>query len=235
MSSKAIFIRVSNDDLSYEKQIPAIINKFNLNINECRIYKEKISAYKDEVQEQRTDFIDLQRDIENGIIKELYVFKIDRLQRNIERSLSFYFFCKGFNCPIYSVNEPQLNLDFGDDAIGIYIKYNLVLASAYLGQAESENTSIRTKSAVENTNNNTFSYKGNKWGKQFTSLDGNKIIITAKKLDQLQTRITELIDKYESTKTKGYYPYIIDTIEKEYNIKLSKAYISIHKNGRYNE
>lgn len=233
MSSKAIYLRVSRDDLDESKQKTAILHKYK--IRDYSEIKEKLSAYAEEKQELRTEFQRLKTAISNQEITDVYIYSVERLERNIIRLFEFFFFCEAHECRIHSVMQDIPNREPNETPMQTFLRYVNVLLFGYKGQEESYTISYRTKQAFEKHNNNTFSYKGNKVGKQFTSLDGDKITITAKKLNQLQTRITKLIDKYESTKTKGYYPYIIDTIEKEYNIKLSKAYISIHKNGRYNK
>ncbi|MFW5795537.1 MAG: recombinase family protein [Bacillota bacterium] len=222
---KAIFIRVSKDDLSYEKQIPVIVKTFNLDLKECKIYEEIISAYRDEVQEKREAFIELEKDIQEGLIKEIYVFKFDRTQRNIQRSLQFYFFCEENGCKMYSAMEPHLNIDYGEDAMGTYLKYNNVLVTAFIAQGESENTSKRTKSAYTSEG---FSYKGNKWGNKFSGTLDNpnnnkkgKVELSKEEIDQLNTYILSL---------KLSYSNIVELVKKKFKLKISQSYISKVKN-----
>jgi DNA invertase Pin-like site-specific DNA recombinase len=230
MSSKAIYLRVSKEDLDESKQLVGIQNKYHL--IGATIYKEKISAYLDEKQELRTAFQQLKQDIIEKKITEVYIYSIERLERNIIRLFEFYFFCEAHDCKIYSVQQDIPNKKDSERPMDTFLRFVNVLLFGYKGQEESYTISYRTKEAFEKHNNNTFSYKGNKVGKRFTDLDGNTIEISAVRLNKLQKRIKELIRHYSELKYKSYYKEIIETIGQEYKIKISKAYISILKNGR---
>jgi hypothetical protein len=116
-----------------------------------------------------------------------------------------------------------------------FLRYINVLLFGYKGQEESYTISYRTKSAVENHNNNTYSIKGNKWGKQFKDLDGNNVEMNQDELENLQAFIHREIKKCENVGQKGYYKFIIDKVAYKYKISISKAYISVLKNGGSNK
>ena len=233
MNFRAVYLRVSRDDLDESKQFTGIQKKFNL--SEFKIYKEKVSAYAEEKQESRSIFQQLKKDILEQRIHELYIYSVERLERNIIRLFEFYFFCEAHECKIFSVQQDIPNKKENEKPMDTFLRYVNVLLFGYKGQEESYTISYRTKEAFEKHNNNTFSYKGNKVGKRFTGINGKTIEIDARKLHKLQNRIRQLLLHYEELKYKSYYNEIIETISKEYKIKISKAYISVLKNGRSNK
>lgn len=228
-SSKAIYLRVSKDDLDESKQLVAIKQKFG--IEDALILQEKISAYSEEAQERRLVFQDLKRRIVEGEINQVYIFSVERLERNIVRLFEFYFFCEAHNCQIHSVMQDIPNKQHNEKPVQTFLRYINVLLFGYKGQEESYTISYRTKSAIETNDKTTnkFSYQGNKWGKQFKGLDGNNVEMSQKDLEKLQKTILSEIERYESTKRTGYYAKIVDLVAQKYKISISKAYISILK------
>ena len=226
-SSKRIYLRVSRKDLDEEKQLTAIQERFN--IIDPIIIREKQSAYDEEKQEKRLDFQNLKQSILTGEVNEVYIFSVERLERDIVRLFEFFFFCEAHACKIYSVMQDIPNKVTNETPQDTFLRYINVLLFGYKGQEESYTTSYRTKSAVEITNNNTYSYHGNKWGKKFSDADGKKVEVTQDCLEKIQNTIKKDIEKYEGLKHKGYYKLIIDKVSKTYGIKLSKPYISVFK------
>lgn len=231
-SSRAIYLRVSRKDLDEEKQLTAITAKFN--VDDAIVFREKVSAYEEIAQEKRKEFQTLKKQILEGEVNELYIFSVERLERNIVRLFEFYFFCEAHNCKIYSVMQDIPNKEHEEKPLQTFLRYINVLLFGYKGQEESYTTSYRTKSAVEVKKNNTYSYQGNKWGKQFKDLEGNNVSLTQKELESIQSVIKKEIDRFDSMNHKGYYQQIRDKIAKMYSINISKAYISVLKNGRNN-
>jgi hypothetical protein len=231
-SSKAVYLRVSRKDLDEEKQFTAINAKFD--VESAIIYREKVSAYEEEAQEKRIEFQNLKKQILDGEINELYIFSVERLERNIVRLFEFYFFCEAHDCKIYSVMQDIPNKEPNEKPLNTFLRYINVLLFGYKGQEESFTTSYRTKSAVEVIKNNTYSYQGNKWGKQFKDLQGNNVSLSQSELERIQSIIKKEINKHESIGERGYYKQIQDLISKQYKITISKAYISVLKNGRNN-
>lgn len=232
-NSKAVYLRVSKKDLDEEKQLTAIKLKFV--VDDAQVLREKVSAYDEIKQEKRFEFQLLKSKILSGEVNEVYIFSVERLERDIVRLFEFYFFCEAHDCKIHSVMQDIPNKVYDEKPMETFLRYINVLLFGYKGQEESYTTSYRTKSAVEIKKNNTYSYKGNKWGKPFTGLDGNKVIMEQVKLEKIQNTILKEIRKHESLGEKGYYKFIVDKIAKEYKIKISKPYISILKNGRHNK
>lgn len=230
-SSSAIYLRVSKEDLDESKQLTAINERFN--VDDCIIFREKLSAYTEIAQEKRKEFQDLKNLIVEGKIKKVYIFSVERLERNIIRLFEFYFFCEAYDCEIHSVQQDIPNKRDNEKPIDTFLRYVNVLLFGYKGQEESYTISYRTKSALDNTiKNNTYSVNGNKWGKQFTGLDGNNVHLDQNKLQNMQKTIIDEIRRCESINKKGYYAKIINMVKTKYKITISKGYISVlKKNG----
>lgn len=231
MSSSAIYLRVSKEDLDESKQLTAIEDRFN--VSEPRIFREKMSAYTEDAQEKRKEFQELKRLILEGEVDKVYIFSVERLERNIVRLFEFYFFCEAYECEIHSVQQDIPNKVLNEKPIQTFLRYVNVLLFGYKGQEESYTISYRTKSAQDKKiKHNTFSVNGNKWGKQFKDLKGNNVELDEKQLKKMQSYILSSIEYHEMHKKRGYYPQIIQSVAKKYNIKISKAYLSVLKNGR---
>ena len=102
-SSKRIYLRVSRKDLDEEKQLTAIQERFKL--VDPIIIREKQSAYAEEKQEKRIDFQNLKQSILDGNVNEVYIFSVERLERDIVRLFELFFFCEAHECKIYSVMQ----------------------------------------------------------------------------------------------------------------------------------
>ena len=226
-SSKRIYLRVSRKDLDEEKQLTAIQERFKL--VDPIIIREKQSAYAEEKQEKRIDFQNLKQSILDGNVNEVYIFSVERLERDIVRLFEFFFFCEAHECKIYSVMQDIPNKVTNEKPMDTFLRYINVLLFGYKGQEESYTTSYRTKSAVEVKKDNTYSYHGKKWGKKFTGLNGENVEIDQPQLEKIQATIKKDIEHYEKLKQKGYYKHIILKIGKLYKINISKAYISLLK------
>lgn len=218
---KIIYLRVSKEELDESTQLPKILERFNIDASECLILREKISAYSASAQEKRFEYIRLKQLITEGVVKDLYVFSVERLERNIDRFVAFYKLCRENNVRINSVSQPSLRYILEDDTpFGKFI-FNIV-ANLYgvMGENESWMISQRTKKSVEKQGNVSYSYKGNKWGRKFTATNGKKVDLNIKEVNRLQRRIK----KYKEQKLP--YDEIIKIISKECKVIVSKTYIS---------
>lgn len=227
-SSSAIYLRVSKEDLDESKQLTAIMQKYT--VSDHIIFREKLSAYTEIAQEKRKEFQELKSLILQGKIDKVYIFSVERLERNIIRLFEFYFFCEAYGCQIYSVQQNIPNKKQNEKPIDTFLRYVNVLLFGYKGQEESYTISYRTKSAKDSKiKNNVYSVNGNKWGKQFKDINGNNVIVEQDTLLKMQKSIIAEINKYEAIHKKGYYNKLIETIAKKYKINISKAYISLLK------
>lgn len=163
---KVIYLRLSQKKKEEKKHLPTILETFKLNKNKCLILAEEISGYKEEVQIKREAMNTLIDMVENKEVKEIYIYSLERLYRNIYWLLEFYFKCKKNDVEIYSCLQPEINNITGDRPIDIFIQLMSVLTNGFVGMQESFLTSQRTKRAVTNINGVNRSYKGNRWGKK---------------------------------------------------------------------
>lgn len=164
-----IYLRVSKEDLDESTQLPEILKAFP-NLKKYKILREKISAYKEDAQKNRSEFIKLKDMISNNEVKNVYVYSLERLERNIIRLFEFYFFCEANGCRIHGALQPSLELEFEENPTGTFSRYQQVLIFGLLGENESYMTSKRTKKSVRKKNGITMSKDGNKWGGQIRAL-----------------------------------------------------------------
>jgi DNA invertase Pin-like site-specific DNA recombinase len=247
---KVIYIRVSKEDeeeQNPEDQIPEILHTFKLNRNDCDIIIERMSAYDDSKQIKRVQFIELKNKIELGEVKEVYVYSLERFERNQQRMLEFYFFCEKNGCKMYSALQHYLNnllpktveATLSKNPIYTFLRYLMVLIYGFLAENESYFISVRTKKSFKRIENSTYSKDGNKVGKKFINSAGSKVNISMKKENEMYKFIVEAIIECEKRKISGYYPLIIEKVKKMYDIVVSPAYLSnikkrIGENNEYN-
>jgi len=225
---KVIYLRVSNNDLSYDDQLPEILNAFDLKVKNLTIFEEKVSAYSDSEQKKRTEFIKLKELIENRVVTDVYVYSLERFERNIQRMLEFFFFCESRGCKMHSALQPYLNNLFPNvvdqqlskNPIYLFLKYLMALIYGFVAQNESFFTSVRTKKAIVKGDVTKSTY-GNKWGEKFRGLDGNRVELPIKTIEAIRRRVIFL-----SVKKKYIAREIIEDIRKRYKINLSPPTIS---------
>lgn len=235
---KVIYLRVSKEELDENTQLPEILKVFDLKSSEYIVLQERVSAYSDLKQKDRFEFIKLKQLVEQGNVKQIYVYSSERLERNIIRMFEFFFFCEANGCKIYSATEPILNMEFEESPFGTYLRYNQVLIYGLLGQSESYRTSLRTKKSVRTQKGLTFSKDNHKWGSKFKGTEKNpknnekgKVELGITDILALNRRISFLIKDYEQKGTKCYYNLIINDIKTRFQLNISKGYISKIKNG----
>ena len=160
-------MRVSKKELNEKTQLPVIIKAFKLKEKDCIILQERISGYKEELQEKRTELNKLLDLIEKKQITEVYVYSLERIYRNIDWLMRFYFTCRTNGVEVFSYLQPEINTFSGGKPIDTFLKYQSVLVNGFMGQQESYLTSQRTsKSFVKDEDGKTISYKGNKVGRK---------------------------------------------------------------------
>lgn len=196
MKSKSIYLRVSTEEQTEESQLKPILDKFKLNINDCIILRDKVSAYKESKHEQRTDFLKLLSMINKKEITEVYIWDIDRIYRNYDKLRDFYILCRKKEIKVYSVRQDFINsMNSGDET------FNKVLSDTFLGllgwlaEDESKKKSERVKLKVDKKTGITKSIYGKKWGRKtdITLTDKEEIKELSKTLTyrQIQIRFQE--------------------------------------------
>jgi len=222
---KVIYLRVSTEELDESTQLPEITKGFGLKESECLVLRERISAYKEEAQINRTEFIKLKGMIEKGLVTDVYVYSLERLERNIIRLFEFFFYAEAHSCRVHGLLQPSLDLPFEDNPIGTFSRYQQVLMFGLLGENESYMTSKRTRKAVITKEGKlTKSYKGKKWGSSLHYETGKPVPLKVQ--EEIYTSIQKAILRYEKMNYKSYYGYIVLSIKNSYDVKISKAYIS---------
>lgn len=163
-----IYIRTSTKEQTPELQInkcKELINKLGFEDNSVEVISDKQSAFKDNVE--REGFQSLKKRIKKREIKNLIVWHLDRLYRNRKRLISFFGFCKIYNCKIYSHQQGFLEEINKAPEPWNEIVFNLMLEIiGWMAEDESKTKSNRIKNAIRKENGKTKSYKGNKWGRK---------------------------------------------------------------------
>lgn len=210
MKKKIIYLRVSKKELNEKTQLPIILKNFDLKENDCIILYEKISGYKEEVQDNRTELKKLLELVNNGVVDAIYVYSLERIYRNIDWLLKFYFDCRVNGVEVYSYLQPEINTFKGGKPIDTFLKYQSVLVNGFMAQQESYLISERTKkSFVIDKKGVKKSYKGNKLGRK----------------NKLSEEIKEQIVLWATSGDLSYNE-IIDFVKTKYKISISKATIS---------
>jgi DNA invertase Pin-like site-specific DNA recombinase len=242
---KILYIRVSKEneeEQSPEHQIPEILHTFKLKEKDVKIYIERVSAYSEEKQNKREVFKEVKSLIEKGLCKEIYVYSLERFERNIKRMLEFYFFCEIHKCKMYSALQYYMNnllpknieKTLENNPIYTFLRYLMILIYSFLAENESWLISVRTKKSFIKTKNSTYSKDGRKVGKKFKSVSGENSLMSYKKENEMFEYICSLITEYEKRKLKNYYPLIKEKVSKKYKIILSSSYLSKIKGGLVN-
>lgn len=214
---KAVFLRVSKKELNENTQLPVILQHFKLMDGTYHLLQERKSGYKKEVQQYRISMNKLIALVENEDITEIYVYSLERLYRNIDWLLEFYFKCRKHNVKIYSYLQPEINNIQGDTPVYQFLQLISVLISGFMGMNESFLTSNRTKKAfIMDKDGNKISYKGNKLGRKMDLGDASEEYINECLMD-------------------GNIPYIeIIKYVKENGGSISKSKLSTMKKALFN-
>jgi len=173
-----IFIRTSTTEQTPALQINDIKKAFSL--EEFQLIEEQDSAYKETAK--RTSFEKLKDLIKKYQVNNLYVWDLDRLYRNRVKLVEFLTLCKIYKTNVYSFNQQWLNSLQNIQPPFNEIMFNFMLEiMGWLAEDESLKKSLRVKMAVKKTQDGTFSYKGNRWGRKALS---KQVIMKVKDLHQ---------------------------------------------------
>ena len=243
------YFRVSKEDETLQdldSQVEVIRDKFNIEFN--KIFKERKSAYKVEKLKDRSEFLQMIDFIfkarQNNINSlfygtflhhdeeiNLYIWDYHRIMRNIEFSLLFQILCDLFKINIYSYKQGIMKLKDEDSTPAQkLVRYLLFSTYAFSGEDYSYHTSQNIKKAIKRDGSITKSRDGNKWGRALRRIDGS--VMPIDEVEQMRDRIIKLIKYYTNKGLTQFYSKIIRIIKKEFNIILSRSYISRIKNVR---
>ena len=171
-----IYIRTSTTEQNPENQLESCksINKYG----EFEVLMDKQSAWKDNID--RENFSILKSKIKKGQIQHLIVWDLDRIYRNRENLISFFKYCKHYNCSIHSVRQ-----DWLEELNKIPEPFNEIMHSlmlqimGWLAEEESNKKSQRVKAAIRIKKGKTYSHNGKVWGRPKHNLE-QEIIKKAK-------------------------------------------------------
>ena len=198
MKETIIYIRTSTEEQNPENQLKDCKELAErLGIHDYEIKPEKKSAFKDNVE--RIVFNSIKTAIQEGKVKNLIVWDLDRLYRNRINTVDFIRNYAKLGLRVYSFRQSwfedikQIPTPFNE------IVYDLMLqVISWIAEEESKKKSDRVRNAVRKDNNGkTVSYKGTSWGR--------KSIVT----DKIKGQVKELHSKgkpiREIAETVYYY------------------------------
>ena len=216
-----------------------------LPLNRPIILRERGTAYNMDKFKDRKNFIkliDFAFDSEKTTIKNLYMqnftkknirlflWDSHRLMRNFEYSLESLLLSDFFGVDIYTYKDGKLKPDEEETPIKKFARYILFSVHAFSGAEYSYTTSENIKKSVKSSHGITIgTHKdsaGRKWGRPFVNAQANKVFLKPLDIKKLNERILYL-DKYYRKRNDGfYYNRLILKILKEFDIKISKSYIT---------
>ena len=236
------YFRVSKEDETIQDldlQIQKVKEKFNL--KDLIVYKERGSAYDLEKIHKRTEFKRLLNfifDSENVTIEDLffnkikikeqinlYVWDYSRIIRNMELNILFSLLSDKFNIEIISYKQTAIKKRIDETPTEKMLRMMMTTIQAFSSEEYSYNISTNVKKVVETRKGITYSNKGNKWGRKLKNSSGVYVDIGLDKQLEMNAFILKKIH-YHS------YPKVITMVIKEFDIKLSKGYISKLKNEK---
>lgn len=191
MVSKVIYLRVSKKELNENSQLPPILKKFDLKKKDCLILQEKLSGYDEEVQVKRHSLNKLLGMIENKEVSDIYIYSLERVYRNFNWLMEFYFKCQKNGIEIHSYLQPEISIVQGNNPTEKLMKLFPIIISGYVAEQESYLISERTKKAFSvDDKGDRISYKGNKAGRKtdITNEDKKLIIDLSKDMSYREIR-----------------------------------------------
>ncbi len=166
MKETVIYLRTSTEEQNPENQLKDCEELAGrLGLKEYDVFPEKKSAFKDNVE--RAVFNSIRLAIQEKKIKNLIVWDLDRLYRNRLKTVDFIRNSSKLGLNIYSFRQSWF-----EDIKRIPEPFNEIMNDlmlqviSWIAEEESKKKSERVKSAVRREDGNTFSYKGNKWGRK---------------------------------------------------------------------
>ena len=160
-----IYIRTSTDEQNPKNQLSDINT---IAPNDCVIYEEKQSAWKDHLN-NRPIFKQIYDLVKENQVKSLNVWDLDRLFRNRVQCVEFMKLCQYKKVVIRSYRQKWLT-----EFEKIPSPWNDIMSDlmiqiiSWLAEEESNKKSERVKSAYQN-------FKGNNWGRPALPLEIEKI------------------------------------------------------------
>lgn len=222
-----IYIRVSDDKTQDEaSQIDSIIGKFGLDRSKYLVLGERVTAWNQDKESKRVEFLKLKALVKTKGIKSIYVFDVDRLYRNRKKVVEFYAYCKAYGVSIFSHNQEYLNdllnisMPTGLEWLGEQIFNNTLNLLGWMAEEESTKKSERVKSKIRIKEDGAFSVYGNKWGRKKISKQAVSKIIDLHKEGLSIRKIADLVKVADSNNNlKNVSKSVVHKIISEFNAK----------------
>lgn len=233
-----IYLRVSTneDRQDLDQQLDAILDKFNLDRNKCKIMRDEASAYNIDKIHKRTDFLALLQLVfharETSLMDvfldnykplnehiDIYVWDYSRIMRNIVKNLFFFLFAMEHNVRIHTYKDAGLfNEEMANTLNG---KALAIINNVFIGmqaQAYSETLSKDISRAYDKDTQS--SAYGIAWSKGFTpndnwrahwseSITNNKEKVFPRLTDKGRLRMT-------ADELKGFKKYVGKLLKQGY-------------------
>lgn len=157
---------------------------------------------------------------------EIYTWDYNRLMRNFEYNMFFLTISDIIgNIKIFSFRQGLIEKKENETPAEKFARYVLCSVAAFDGESYSQNISDNTKkSVVRDGLISKSDKKGKLWGKGFKRSDGSRLSI--KESESLFKLIISKIKYYESKHFKAYYNFIIDDINKDFGVLISKSVLT---------
>ena len=204
MDKVVIYNRVSTAEQNPLNQLNECVELCNkLGLEDYKDYQESVSGFK---ETERAVFDSIKRDVEQGQIKNIVVWDLDRLYRNRKKLIAFFDLCKIKGCKIYSVRQSWLEDLNKIPSPFNEIMFNLMLQiMGWLAEEESSKKSERVKIAVRKEEGKpTRSYKGNKWGRKSISEAIKRAIMEAYKQNKTYSQICKEVFYWDKNNNKKF-------------------------------
>lgn len=195
---KIVYTRTSTTEQSPELQLIGISEMTNL--EECIILSEQESAYKEGVT--RAAFDKLISFVKSGTVSDIFVWHLDRIQRNRKKLIEFLKLCHLYRVKVHSYQQQFLeNLNKIPAPFDEIVFDMLIQIFGFMAEQESKTKGERVKNAVVKKDGMpTVSYKGNRWGKKpLSSIVVNKVREMSKKGFTIR-EIASVIKIYDSNR-----------------------------------
>lgn len=222
MKETIIYLRTSSEEQHPENQSKDCEELAGrLGLYDYEIKPEKKSAFKDNIE--REVFNSIKTAIQEGKIKNLIVWDLDRLYRNRKKLIALFELCKMNKVKIYSFRQNFLeDINKAPEPWNEYLFGNMLFIMGWLAEEESNKKSERVKAAVRKKEGITISYKGRVWGRR--SVVNERIIEEVLKLSSEGKKVREI--------SKQVYYY--DENRNKKPISKSLVHKIITKNGTQN-
>jgi len=187
---KIIYLRTSTEEQNPKNQLRDCKQIVN---GGYEVFEEKQSAYKNK---ERPVFEQVRNYIKSKKVSELIVWDLDRIYRNRKKLITFFQFCKFYDCKINSFRQQWLNeLNNIPEPFNEMMHQLMLQIMGWLAEEESKKKSERVRIAYKN--------RSKKWGRRPLENVEDRVI---KLYQEGKTRreIASLVHYWDNNRNKKY-------------------------------